>query len=61
MSNMQSAVFGIICFLAAFPLSKLEKSFGLFGGFGPGGTFKYGRLLALIAVCCGSYLILRAV
>ena len=52
-------IIGLIMIAAAFPLSKLEKSGGTFGGFGSGVTIKYGRLLALIACIGGAALILK--
>jgi len=61
MSHTACAIIGIICFLVAFPLAKLERSFGLFGGFGPGATFKYGRLLAAGAVIGGIVFVFKAV
>ncbi|MFA7340178.1 MAG: hypothetical protein WC028_25585 [Candidatus Obscuribacterales bacterium] len=52
-------IIGLIMIAVAFPLSKLEKTGGSFGGFGPGVTIKYGRLLALIACIGGAALILK--
>ncbi len=59
MSNITFTIIGLIMIAAAFPLSKLEKSGGTFGGFGPGITIKYGRLLALIAGIAGAALIFK--
>jgi hypothetical protein len=59
MDNTTFTIIGLLLIVAAFPLSKLEKSGGTFGGFGPGVTIKYGRLLALIACIGGAALILK--
>ncbi len=59
MSNITFTIIGLLLIAAAFPLSKLEKSGGSFGGFGPGITIKYGRLLALIAGIAGAALIFK--
>ena len=59
MSNITFTILGLVLIAGAFPLSKLEKSGGTFGGFGPGVTIKYGRLLALIACIGGAALILK--
>lgn len=59
MSNTTFTIIGLIMIAVAFPLSKLEKTGGSFGGFGPGVTIKYGRLLALIACIGGAALILK--
>jgi hypothetical protein len=59
MDNITFTIIGLILIAAAFPLSKLEKSGGTFGGFGPGITIKYGRLLALIAGIAGAAMILK--
>jgi uncharacterized membrane protein len=59
MNNITFTILGLILIVAAFPLSKLQKHGGTFGGMGPGFTFNYGRLLALIAGIAGAALIFK--